>query len=170
MKYTQLRSIIILTLFGVMSFSLNAQNKKNTKADNKKISVTNMIDSQHYVFVAQTVSPLRSGFQNLSSYYYVEIFKDTMISNLPYYGRAYVVAYNSSQPVLDFTSPAISYQVTPYKKNGWSILVKPKDKPEIQQYSFTIFNNGSANLSVTSTSRDAISFNGYITSPEKRKK
>ncbi len=136
--------------------------QKNSKDNAQKISYKNMIDSQHFVFEAQSVNPLRGRFRNLTSLYEVRVNKDSLISYLPFFGRAYNPQYNPTGSALDFTSTNFSYTVTPYKKNGWNVIIKPKDKNDIEQYFFTIYDNGTASLNVTSYSRDAISFNGYI--------
>ena len=136
--------------------------QENKEDDAKKTAFKNMIDSQHFVFEAQSVTPLRGNFRNLTSSYDVTVKKDILISYLPYFGRAYNAPINETQSVLDFTSTNFSYSVSPHKKNGWDIIIKPKDKTEIQQYFFTVFDNGNASLNVTSTSRDAITFNGYV--------
>ena len=142
--------------------------QKNTeKKDAKKIAVKNMIDSQHFVFEAQTVLPFRGSFRNVTSPYSVTVQKDSMISYLPYFGRAYNPPIDPTDHALNFTSTNFSYSTEPQKKNGWNVIIKPKDKSEIRQYMFTIYDNGKASLQVMSNSRDPISFNGYIETMEK---
>ncbi len=90
-----------------------------------------MVDSQHFVFEAQTVTPLRGNFRNLTSLYDVTVTKDSFISYLPYFGHAYSVPINQTKSSLDFTSTNFSYSVSPYKHDGWYITIKPKDKTQI---------------------------------------
>lgn len=134
-KYFRFLFITCLSLF-TFSQSLTAQ--QNKKSDTKKIAFKNMIDSQHFVFEAQSVSPLRGNFRNLTSSYDVTVTKDTLLSYLPYFGRAYHPQYNPTKLSLDFTSTSFSYLVSPHKKNGWDIIIKPKDNSDIQQY-FLLF-------------------------------
>jgi len=143
-------------------FSPGGMAQKNMKNDAKKMAFRNMVDSQHFVFEAQTVTPLRGNFRNLTSQYDVRVTKDSLISYLPYFGHAYSVPISQTKSSLDFTSTNFSYSVSPYKKDGWNITIKPKDNTQVQQYLFTVFNNGKASLSVISTSKDQISFNGFI--------
>ena len=91
-----------------------------------------------------------------------------MISNLPYYGRAYSASINPSENGLNFTSTNFDYTVTPRKKGGWEVLIKPKDANDVREMTFTIFENGTASLYVTSNNRESISFNGYITQSGKQ--
>ncbi len=159
-KYFQLvLSIFLLIIFFV---STDATAQSSSKSDSTKLAFKNMVDSQRFVFEAQSANPLRGNFHNLTSSYDVSVTKDTLRSYLPYFGRAHNPSYGTSQSALDFTSTDFSYSVTPNKKGGWNIAIKPKDKTDIQQYLFTVFDNGNASLNVTSTSRDAISFNGYV--------
>ena len=164
MKYSQnLNTLFITCLIAITFFQYSsAQKNSQEKDDSKKLAVKNMLDSQHFVFVAQSVTPLRGRFRNLTSEYDVILSKDRMASYLPYFGRATVAPLNPSESALDFTSTNFSYSVTPRKKSGWDVVIKPKDKTDIQQYLFTIYDNGSASLNVTSISRDPISFLGYI--------
>jgi hypothetical protein len=169
MKYTKYFKILFTTSLAIITFFQCSTAQKNTenKNDSKKMSFKNLVDSQHFVFVAQSVTPLRGSFHNLTSLYDVSITKDTLVSYLPYFGRAYTAPLNPSESGLNFTSTNFLYSATPHKKSGWDVIIKPKDKTDVQQFLFTIYDNGSANLNVISTSRDPISFNGYIKKEEK---
>ena len=160
-------AILLAIIIPAQSFS---QKDSTKKSDNKKMLVKNMLDSQHFIFVAQSASPLRGGFRSLTSYFDAGVSNDTLMSNLPYFGQAYTASYGSVDGPLNFTSTKTSYSIMPAKKSGWNVLIKLKDKSEIQQYLFTIYDNGSATLNITFTSRDPISFIGYITNAEKKKK
>lgn len=161
MKYIKYFRFLFITCLS-LTFSLSLTAQQNKKSDTKKIAVKNMIDSQSFIFEAQSFTTMRGNFRNLTSPYDVTITKDTLQSYLPYFGRAFTPEYNATRSALDFTSTQFSYSVSPHKKNGWDIIIKPKDKTDIQQYFFTVFNNGSASLTVNSNSRDPISFNGSV--------
>lgn len=172
MKHFKYIGLWTLVIFLLMIFSERsiAQDKNQGKPIIKKVSIKEMIDSQHFVFEAQSVNPMRGGFRMLTSAYEVTISRDTMVSDLPYFGRAYMAAYNPTKSELDFTTSGLTYSVSPYKKTGWYVIVKPKSKNGIEQYAFTIFEDGTASLNVTSTSRDPISFNGHIVTGRKKKR
>src|SRR5664279_4274207 len=97
-KYFVVTACLIMAIFSNDSFG---QNNTSEKDNSKKISFKNMVDSQHFVFVAQTASPLRGGFRNLTSIYDVRVRKDTLVSYLPYFGRAYIAPID---PCLLYTS------------------------------------------------------------------
>jgi hypothetical protein len=162
MKHIKYFRFLFITCLSLVTFSQCLTAQKNETDDAKKIAFKNMIDARRFVFEAQSVTPLRGNFRNLTSSYDVSVTKDSMVSYLPFFGRAYNPPINPNELALEFTSTNFSYSVSPHKKNGWDITIKPKDKADIQQYLFTVFDNGRASLNVTSTSRDAITFNGYV--------
>ena len=165
MKYLKLNIYIAFVMIFIFSQCSTAQKNKGNK-DSEIFK--NMLESKHFDFVAQTVTPLRGQFRNLTSLYDVSVSNDSLVSYLPYFGRAYTAPLNPTESGLDFTSTNFSYSITPHKKSGWYVVLKPKDNTAVQQFTFTIYNNGTASLNVISTSRDAISFNGYIQKERKR--
>ena len=68
---------------------------------------------------------------------------------------------------INFTSTKFDYKSVPGKKGNWVITITPKDKSisdwrRVQFMKLNISADGSASLSVVSSSRDPITFNGYI--------
>lgn len=121
-----------------------------------------MVNSSQFVFVANQVSPLRGRTRNLTSTYTVKVTKDTLDCDLPFFGRATQAPMDPSQGGIQFVSNKFSYDVVTKKEDQWNVTIKPGDNTSVQQLFFTIFSNGSANLNVISTYRDAISFSGHI--------
>ena len=147
-------SLICMVVF--VPFS-QAQNSKNNKA----AIIKNMLDSQNFVFVPNTMIPLRGGSKTLTSFYQLAVSKDSLVSYLPFIGRA----YNAPLPgenEFDFTSTSFDYKIKDHKKNGWDIMIKPKDHVNVQQFLLRVFDNGSASLNVTSLNRDPVSYSGHI--------
>ena len=128
----------------------------------KEVAIKNLVDSQQYVFYAQNVTPMSGRQRFLTTDYTVSVSKDSIISDLPFFGRAYSAPINPSDGGIKFTSTDFDYKLVPRKKGGWDISIKPKDTPNGQQFNLTVFENGTASLQATSTSRQPISFNGYI--------
>jgi len=142
----------------MLSVALQAQDKQD-----KKAVVSNMVESQRYVFKAQTALPTSGRTRQLNSDFDLQITKDTIASYLPYFGRAYTAPVNPTEGPLTFTSTKFDYKVTNRKKGGWDIVITPQDQQDPRQMMLSIFENGSASLNVTSNNRQPISFNGYIT-------
>jgi hypothetical protein len=127
-----------------------------------------LIDSQRFVFQPWTAQPLRGATRNVANNNYtLTVGRDKIDSDLPYFGRAYVAPADPGNGGLEFTSKKFSFMLTPRKKDGWTVLIKPKDHPDIQQMQLTISSTGYASLQVFSTNRDVITFNGIISPPAK---
>ena len=122
--------------------------------------VRNKIETKQYTFVAQSASPLRGRLVQLTSQYDLRIAGDSVISNLPYFGRAYSAPKNNDAG-LNFISASSAY-TSKWKKNRWEITIKPKDYRDVNEINLTVFNNGKASVRVSSNSRQPISFDGYI--------
>jgi hypothetical protein len=158
---------LFLLVFVSQSTPLYAQ---TDKAADKAAGIKNLIDSQNYVFKAQSAMPMSGRTRQLTSDYDVKVTKSQVVSYLPYYGRAYTAPMDPTQGGIQFTSKDFDYTVNPRKKGGWDIQIKPKDYRDVQQFSLSVTESGYATLQVTSTNRQSISFNGYITANKARKK
>jgi hypothetical protein len=156
-----------LNIFNAILFILLIISQGALAQDSTKTSAKDWVTEKNFVFRPQTALPTRGRAIQLTSYFDLKVSKDTMISNLPYYGRAYSASINPSENGLNFTSTNFDYTVTPRKKGGWEVLIKPKDANDVREMTFTIFENGTASLYVTSNNRESISFNGYITQSRK---
>lgn len=147
----------------------NAQGTKQDKQSAKEAAIKNMVDSQNYVFVAQSALPMSGRVRQLTSDYDLRVTKSSVVSYLPYFGRAYQAPLDPTKGGLDFTSKDFNYTVTPGKKSGWTVQIKPNDNKDIQQMTLSISASGYGTLQVTSTYRQPISFNGYLKAPKVKK-
>ncbi len=163
--------------FAAVAFLLisNAAIAQTSKEDKQKAQVQHItsivVDSQHYVFAAQTATPVTGGMKNLSYGYDIIISKDTINSHMPYFGRAYGgVAYGSNTSPLEFISTKFKYTSVPKKKGGgWDITIDLQDQSDVKKLLFSIYDNGSASLIVTSNNRSQISFSGDIEAVKPKK-
>lgn len=142
-----------LALFAV-SWVAKAQEKDSAE-------IRKAIESQNYVFKAQQVYPQNGNVRILTSDYDLAVSGDTIISYLPFFGRAYVAPINPSDGGIKFSSTDFTYKMK-NNRNRWEVMIKPKDASEVQEMHLEIFDNGNATLRVISTNRQNISFNGYI--------
>ncbi|HEY5368536.1 MAG TPA: DUF4251 domain-containing protein [Hanamia sp.] len=124
--------------------------------------IKDMVDSSQFVFVADRMTPMRGGSKTLTSYYAVTLMKDSINCYLPYVGRATQAPMNMTGGGIELISSKFSYDVVNKKEDQWEITIKPNETRDVQQLFFSIFSNGSANLNVTSTNRDPISFSGHL--------
>lgn len=154
--------VILLLIVSAGSGVSNAQTKTSKKAA-KLAEVKNRVESRHYTFLADYALPLRGGARQLTSEYDLRITPDSVISFLPYFGQAYLdVPYSPTDGGVKFTSTRFEYKVDERKKGGWEVTISPKDAKGIQRLILDISVDGYASLSVTSTNKDFISYNGSL--------
>ena len=158
--YWSFLKIAAILLIVSVSFVQCSSSKKSVSLTGSDVS--EMVNSKNFTFVAEQVNPLRGRSRQLTSEYDVTLKNDSLVSYLPYFGRAYQAPMDPSQGGIQFTSTNFSYAANPNKKGGWMVNIIPKDYQPVQQMTFTIFENGNASLNVTSTSKDPISFNGHV--------
>jgi hypothetical protein len=131
-------------------------------------SVKDAVESQNYVFKAQTAIPMTGRTRNLTSDYDLRVSQGSVVSYLPYFGQAYQATIGETKSPLDFSSKDFQYVITPGKKDGWTVTIKPKDYKEVQSMTLSISSEGYATLQVISTNRQAISFNGIVAAPRNK--
>jgi hypothetical protein len=155
MKY--LKAVSLMMILAAASFNtLRAQD------DKKDQEVKKLIEDKNFVFFAQTASPTGAPLRQLSYGFDLRVLGDSVVSYLPYFGRAYSAPIDPSDGGFHFTSTSFDYKVIDRKKGGWDIIIKPKDTKDVREMALTTFDNGSSTLRVMSNNRQPISFNGYI--------
>jgi hypothetical protein len=165
-----LRNILILVLTVSIGIGVaSAQTTKKEKQAAKEAAIKKSVEAKHYTFVATYMLPQRGGAKSLTSEYDLRITKDSLIAFLPYYGRVYYDApYGGADGGIKFTSTKFNYEVKDKKKGGWEITIKTTDVKNTDRLLLNISADGYASLSVTSTNRDFITFDGYLKDESKK--
>lgn len=154
-KIIVMKYIIMALLFLSASAFAQAQ-------DREDVNVKEILETKNFIFKAETVTPARGRLRQLTSEYDVIVKPDTVVSFLPYFGRAYSAPINSADAGIKFTSVKFDYTVKTGKKNSWDVAISPSDAQDVQDLYLTVFDNGRATLRVNSVNRQTISFNGYV--------
>ena len=152
---------VFLVFAVACGLTAGAQSKDSAKV----AAVKALVESGNYIFIPQTALPIHGQVRQLTADYDLTITKDNIVSALPYFGRAYTPV-DPTKGGMDFTTKQFDYTVTPRKKGGWEVVIKPKDlKEDVRQLYLTISQDGYTSLRVVSDNRDPISYNGSIVSP-----
>ena len=162
--------IRIFFLLAVVFTGLNTASGQSSKKERqaaKTAEIKKMVDAGNYVFKANYANPMRGGQRTLTSEYDLKVSKDTIAAFLPYFGRAYVAPTDPTKGGIEFTCTNFDYTTKQAKNGNWDIVIKPKDKnlnemTDVQSMRLSVTASGYASLSVTSSNRDAITFEGYI--------
>jgi len=120
-----------------------------------------MIDSKRFVFEAQSMTPMRGGMRTLTPGYALKVSPDTITCDLPYMGRAYQAPMGSSDGGMKFQGFKFDYTVKE-KKKGWTVNINTKEVSGNPRIILTIFDNATARLTISSSTKESISYSGYV--------
>ena len=159
-----LRILLILLLIVGTGLSVVAQATRKEKKAAQEAAIKKDVDNKTFTFIADQAIPLGGGTIELTSTTYdIRVTPDSVISYLPYFGRAYFdVGYNPNDQGVKFTSTKFDYNATAAKRGGWEVLIKPKDVKYLQSLHFYISPSGYGQLNATMTNRDAINYQGHL--------
>ncbi|WP_294629971.1 DUF4251 domain-containing protein [uncultured Bacteroides sp.] len=155
------KQILMLLLALSTGFpTLSAQSKKEKK-EQKKEAVMKLVASENYKIDAQTALPMRGRSIPLSSSYSLEVRNDSVISSLPYFGRAYSIPYGGGMG-LNFKAPIKEYTMKTDKKGNAVIRFIARNTEDSYEFKAKIYPNGSASIDVNMQNRQSISFQGEL--------
>jgi hypothetical protein len=127
----KLKNIFVRTLPALVAIVLSSACVNAQEAD--KGQVKSFIESKEFTFKARTVLPMTGGSRPLSTEYDMRFLGDSIVSYLPYFGRAYTATLGSETGGIEFTSTKFDYKSKARKKGGWDLTIKPKDVKGVQE-------------------------------------
>jgi hypothetical protein len=137
-------------------FAVYAKND-DIKAD----SIGKLIEDKSFVFIPQSAIPMRGGLISLTSSFDVKVSGDSVVTYLPYYGVVHSAIFPGEETGIKFISTLHKYEMKK-TKNGWNVLIKPKDIGHNIELNFNISKSGRVMLRVYDYRRDPITFHGYL--------
>jgi hypothetical protein len=153
---------LLSILFVILVLSACSSQKSATSSPITNEQLNKMLEDQSFTFVAQKVNPPSGRSRFLTeTYYTLSVNNHKVIADLPYFGRATQPTFGSEGGIR-FTSEKYKYEKAPNKK-GWRVTIRPEDNTDVQVCYLSVLENGSASLSVSSNSRQTISYDGTIT-------
>ena len=147
-------------VFTALLYIPAAQAQDSSK--NKPSSIEQKIANKDFTFVANWVNPMNGIGHQLTEYYSLSIKKDSLIADLPYFGRSYTAPMDPTNIGISLNAVGFQYSVLKKKKHQWDITITPKDRTDIESFLMTVYDDGTAYLNVTCTNRNPISYNGRV--------
>ena len=139
----------------------------SVKKEQKKEAVMKLIESENYKIDVNTAMPMRGRSIPLTSSYSLTIRNDSVISYLPYYGRAYSIPYGGGDG-LNFKAILKEYNVEMDKKGNAVIKFVARNPEDRYEFRAKVFPNGSASIDVNMQNRQSISFQGELDIKEEK--
>ena len=135
--------------------------EKEAKQKAVEEKVLQALKEKHYTIDVYMMYPQGRGGISVTSDYSVEVKGDTLVSYLPYFGRAYQVPYGGGKG-LNFTEQIEHYSAKRDDKGRTTITIELTNDEDTYTYILTIFENGKATVDVRSEQREPISYSGEL--------
>ena len=169
-----MKNLFKILMLGVLMVVFNACSSKNTVAN---ANITNLLKENEFTFMAQRANPTNSDvvnvinslpnsassqILNLDYGYSLKITENEIVAELPYFGRMFTSNYDNTNNSYRFTSKDFTLTQKPGKKGSTIYFINTKDQQNVRRMILEVFPNGKAYLSIDSTDRQPISYDGYI--------
>jgi hypothetical protein len=155
-----LLSLSIALLFTACASNRMTRQEKAAKQALLAQEIINALNDRHYQIDVHNATPDGWGhIIHLTSLYSVTVSGDSIISYLPFFGRAYSVPYGGGSG-LNFKGVIHRYEATVTRKGEHIIYMDVESEEDTYRYIISLFENGRASISVTPRRRSHISFDG----------
>lgn len=152
---------VLIVLMATLCCSCASSEEKAAQMAELSANVTNALNNRDYKITIDRMYPMRGSSRHVTYGYSVEVRNDTLISYLPYFGRAYNVPYGGGKG-LNFTAPISIYQEF-MKRNGQRhIEIGVTNDEDTYFYTIEVFNNGNSLIEVRARQRERISYSGNV--------
>lgn len=159
---------IILTVMAVMMLvacsTLTSAEKAERQAKRAQ-AVEQALAARHYRVSVNMMYPRNGKAKSVSSDYGLEVKGDTLVSYLPYFGRAYNVPYGGGKG-LNFTETLTEYHSQKLSNGATQVLIKVKNEEDVYNFTLEIFDNGSTSIDLNSRERESINYSGNMELPD----
>lgn len=165
---TKLSILLVLLCFLNSPVFAQEKSKKELKAEKEQQQqkeIEALINSKSFVFEAQKVNP-QGGRVIILDYntYFLKFDTEKTTSDLPFFGRAFNVAYGGDGGI-KFEGVPENIKIEK-KKKSYILKATVKGKDDVYNLTFSIFLNGGATLFVNSNNKASISYDGEIKAPK----
>ena len=125
-------------------------------------AVEKALTERRYKVTVDMVYPRRGQAVNVSSDFSLEVKGDTLVSYLPYFGRAYNVPYAGGGKGLNFTAPIAEYHSTKGRNGATQISIKVINEEDNYTFHLEVFDNGSTSIDLLARERESINYSGTL--------
>lgn len=126
-------------------------------------SIQDNLANKDYTILIQLMIPSVGPTRAVSNYS-IKVSGDTLVSYLPFIGRAYNLPYGGGKG-LDFTAKINEYHDIVNAGGGHDIIINVANDEDVYFYTLNVSASGSAFLAVSSRNRERISYTGEMYLP-----
>ncbi len=155
------RYAVLLTLV-FCGLESHAQSATEQKKDDLYLQLKSMVEARQFRFRAMSATSQGGRTVQLGTEYYLQLKKDSLSADLPYYGRSYAAAFPGTDQGNRFETKKFSYKSDSTDKKGWEIVIQTRDLPNANKIFISIGGGGYSTVQITSANRSPISYYGNI--------
>ena len=166
-KITQLVLVMLLGFFGANAQISDRKAEKEKKRVEREMEIAALVQSKSFVFKGNRAIP--TGYKSMdltTNPNFVRFSPDLIVSEMPFFGRAYSISYGGSDSGLKFEGKPEIYTIQKKRKN-YEVEAKIKGTGDSYTINLSISFEGSSTMTISSNNRTSISYNGKISALEK---
>ena len=160
MKKVLLSTVIACSTLVLLGSCATSEERAARLAE-KARKVASALNERRFTILVDRMYPLRGSSRSISYGYSVEVRNDSLLSHLPYFGRAYAIPYGGGKG-LSFSTPITSYREYRKKNDLRHIEIGLANDEDTYLYTIEVFDNGKSTIDVQSRQRELISFSGEM--------
>lgn len=153
--------IVILMIWLTTACGSLTPAEKAERQTKVALAVEKALSERHYKVGIIMMFPNRGQAVNVSPDFSLEVKGDTLISYLPYFGRAYNVPYGGGKG-LNFTAPITEYSSEKGRKGATMVRITVKNEEDFYTYLLEIYDNGSTTVNLRARERESIRYSGEM--------
>ena len=153
--------IIMIVSLAVCACSTLTSAERAEREAKTAQAVEKALTERQYTVDIQMMYPRRGKAVNVTSDYSLQVKGDTLVSYLPYFGRAYNVPYGGGKG-LNFTAPISEYHTAKGRNGATMITMKVINEEDIYSFRLEIFSNGNTSIDLTARERESINYSGQM--------
>ena len=157
MKIQGLLTIVVVAVMGLLSACSTMTAAERAQ---KALAVEKALASRRYVVDVRMIYPRRGRAVNVTNYS-LEVKGDTVVSYLPYFGRAYSIPYGGGK-AFNFSAPISSYESARDEKGRTHVRLVTDNEEDVITFQLEIFDNGQATIYVQAREREPITYSGEL--------
>ena len=165
MRFINLPLVLVL-IIGLLSCAT----QKNAA---EIVALKNSVENRDFTFNAQQVLPrdyrisqifpnANAQLYNLSPGYIVKVNGDSLLVDLPFFGRAFQAPVDPTKGGIKFATNSYEMRQSSGRKGTLEVNIYPRNTNDVQQMFLSISSSGYATLNVISNQRESINFYGII--------
>ena len=149
-------SLLLLAAFGCAVLKPSPEEEAAAKQ-----RLEQCLNEQKFRIEIDYMMPRRSSGRSVTGTYSLSVDGSDIRSNLPYFGVAYSIPYGGGK-VLTFEDKIDRYSDSGWRKGRRIISLLTDNEEDVIVYTITIFEDGTADISVHPRNREDISYRGKI--------